>query len=187
MESNALASNNRPPQPFVQRDDDDEIDLLKLWNTIWRRKWSIIALTLVVAMITVLMVLNVTPIYRAMATLLIEQNNRVNVVSIEQVYGLDGKSNEYLQTQFELLKSRTLAERVVKELGLVHHPEFDPTQQEPPLLNIPGWIGGLALNNLLPGIFPAEPEIELAPSEEEIFASVVRQFMGRISVQPQGN
>ncbi len=105
MESNALASNNRPPQPFVQRDDDDEIDLLKLWNTIWRRKWSIIALTLVVAMVTVLVVLSLTPIYRAAATLLIEQK-KANVVSIEQVYGLEGSGSEYLLTQFDANKKR---------------------------------------------------------------------------------
>ena len=106
MESNTLSSSNRQlPPSMAQRDDSDEIDLLKLWNTIWRRKWSIIALTLVVAMVTVLVVLSITPIYRAAATLLIDQKQG-NVVSIDQVYGLDGSGSEYLQTQFELLKSR---------------------------------------------------------------------------------
>lgn len=167
MESNALASNNRPPQPFVQRDDDDEIDLLKLWNTIWRRKWSIIALTLVVAMVTVLVVLSLTPIYRAAATLLIEQK-KANVVSIEQVYGLEGSGSEYLLTQFELLKSRSLAERVVNELNLTTHPEFDPRQQEAPLLDIKGWIAGLQLNKLIPGAFPEDLEADTGPSEEQI-------------------
>lgn len=185
MESNALASNNRPPQPFVQRDDDDEIDLLKLWNTIWRRKWSIIALTLVVAMVTVLVVLSLTPIYRAAATLLIEQK-KANVVSIEQVYGLEGSGSEYLLTQFELLKSRSLAERVVNELNLTTHPEFDPRQQEAPLLDIKGWIGGLQLNKLIPGAFPEDLEADADPTEEEIFDSVVKQFMDRISIEPQG-
>lgn len=185
MESNALASNNRPPQPFVQRDDDDEIDLLKLWNTIWRRKWSILALTLVVAMVTVLVVLSLTPIYRAAATLLIEQK-KANVVSIEQVYGLEGSGSEYLLTQFELLKSRSLAERVVNELNLTTHPEFDPRQQEAPLLDIKGWIGGLQLNKLIPGAFPEDLEADTGPSEEQIFDSVVKQFMARISIAPQG-
>ena len=73
MESNVLPSNNRQQPHLAQRDDDDEIDLLKLWNSIWRRKWSILALTLVVAMVTVLIVLSLTPIYRAAATLLIDQ------------------------------------------------------------------------------------------------------------------
>ena len=33
--------------------DDDEIDLLKLWQTIWHRKWSIMTLVLVVTMVTI--------------------------------------------------------------------------------------------------------------------------------------
>lgn len=185
MESNALSSNNRPLLPGLQRDDDDEIDLLKLWNTIWRRKWSIIALTLVVAMVTVLIVLSLTPIYRATATLLIDQKQG-NVVSIDQVYGLEGSGNEYLQTQLELLKSRSLAERVVNELALTTHKEFDPRQKEAPLFDVAGWIGSLQLNKLIPGIFPEDLEEDLGPDEEAIFNSVVRQFMQRITVSPQG-
>lgn len=185
MESNTLSSSNRPQSILAQRDDDDEIDLLKLWNTIWRRKWSIIALTLVVAMVTVLIVLSVTPIYRASATLLIDQK-KANVISIDQVYGLDGSGTEYLQTQFELLKSRSLAERVVNELQLTIHPEFDPRQQEAPLIDIKGWIGNLELNKLIPGAFPEDLEEDLGPSEEDIFDSVVQAFMKRISLAPQG-
>lgn len=115
MESNATtASRNTPLQP---RDDDDEIDLLKLWQTIWRRKWSIITLAVIVMMVSTLIVLSLTPIYRAAATMLFEQKQS-QVVSIEQLYGVEGSGNDYLQTQFELLKSRSLAERVVNELNL---------------------------------------------------------------------
>ena len=177
MESNALSSSsNRQVSPLVQRDDDDEIDLLKLWNTIWRRKWMIIALTLAVTIITVLIVLTITPIYRASATLLIDQKQG-NVVSIEQVYGIEGSGLDYLQTQLELLKSRSLAERVVTELQLVTHPEFDPRQQDAPLLDIKGLISILTSK---------DRETVLEPTEEEIFESVVRLFMNRISVAPQG-
>ena len=185
MEYNVLPTNNHRMLTAAQRDDEDVFEFLKLWNTVWRRKWSIIALTLVVAMVTVLIVLSLTPIYRATATLLIEQN-KANVVSIEQVYGLDGKSNEYLQTQFELLKSRTLAERVVKDLGLTTHPEFDPLQQKAPLLDIRGWISSLELQKLIPGEFPDDLEVGAGLSEEAIFNSVVREFMSRISISPQG-
>lgn len=181
MESNQQLAN----RSLAVEQDDDEIDLLKLWQTIWNRKWSIITLTLVVAMVTVLIVLSLTPIYRAAATLLIEQK-QAKVVSIEQVYGLDGSGNEYLQTQFELLKSRSLAERVVRELGLTTHPEFDPRQQEAPLIDIKGWLGNLNLNSLVPGVFPEDLEEELPPTEDEIFDKVVVAFMQRISVEPQG-
>ena len=186
MESNTVSSSNRQLPLMAQRDDGDEIDLLKLWNTIWRRKWSIIALTLVVAMVTVLVVMSITPIYRAAATLLIDQK-KSNVVSIDQVYSLDGSGSEYLQTQLELLKSRSLAERVVKDLQLTTHPEFDPRQQEAPMFDIRGWISKmLTPSSLIPGEFPEDLEADVEPSEEDIFAGVVGSLMGRISIEPQG-
>ncbi|WP_198649881.1 GumC family protein [Zobellella maritima] len=162
-----------------EQGEESAIDLGQLWLAVYRRKWSIIGLTLVVAMLSVLVVSNITRIYKASATLLIE-NKAANVVSIEQIYGMDGAGNEYLQTQFELLKSRAMAERVVRKLNLVTHPEFDPRQQPAPLVDWRGMIKGV-----LPTL-PGDLEAKAPPTEAQIFDSVVRAFRGRISVSPQG-
>lgn len=166
---------------------DDEIDLLQLWHSIWQRKGSIVTLVLVVAMLSTLVVLSITPIYRAAATLLIEQK-AAKVVSIEQVYGLDGSGNEYLQTQFELLRSRSLAERVVRELNLTTHPEFDPRQQPAPLIDFNALIASLPLDQLAqlnPFTRPADLEPSIEPGEAQIFDQVTRALMARITVEPQ--
>jgi uncharacterized protein involved in exopolysaccharide biosynthesis len=47
-----------------------------------------------------------------------------NVVSIEDVYGVDTRTQQYFETQFEILKSRPLAEKVVRQLGLTTQREF---------------------------------------------------------------
>ena len=171
----------------LQREDDDEIDLLKLWQTIWRRKWSILTLTVIVMMVTTLIVLSLTPIYRAAATMLFEQKQS-QVVSIEQLYGVEGSGNDYLQTQFELLKSRSLAERVVRELNLTVHPEFDPRQRPEPLINfsISDLIGSLSIDKLIPGTMPSDLEKTEEEIEEQIFDSVTREFMKRINIEQQG-
>lgn len=184
MESNSQITERNT---LVQRQeaDADEIDLLKLWQTIWRRKWSIITLVLVVSMVAILAVFSITPIYRAAATLLIEQKS-AKVVSIEQVYGLDGAGNEYLQTQFELLKSRALAERVVRQLNLTTHPEFDPRQQPEPLIDFKGLMANFDFHKVVPATLPDDLEGEVDPTEAEIFDSVTKEFMERISVEPQG-
>lgn len=188
MQSNALSSSNRQLPPVAQDSDDNDIDLLKLWMTIWHRKWSIISLTSVVALVTVLIVFSMTPIYRAATTLLIAQNQS-NVVSIEQVYGLNGGGREFLETQFELFKSRTLAERVVNELNLTNHPEFDPRQKQAPLIDVFGWIAALRPSNVESSELPDDVDINLEPSlsDEEVFESVVKEFMRRITVEPEGN
>lgn len=184
MESTAQ-TNDRNPPVLRQDDSDDEIDLLKLWNSLWRRKWSILSLVLAVMMVAALAVLVVTPIYRAAATLLIEQK-AAKVVSIEQVYGLDGMGNEYLQTQFELLKSRALAERVVRQLNLTTHPEFDPRQQPEPLIDLSWLRSALNFHKVVPVTLPGDLEDEEALSEAEIFDEVVKQFMAVTSVSQQG-
>lgn len=184
MESNSqIAERNLIAQR--QDADDDEIDLLKLWQTVWYRKWGIISLVLVVTMVAILAVLAVTPIYRAAATLLIEQKG-AKVVSIEQVYGLEGAGSEYLQTQFELLKSRALAERVVRQLNLTTHPEFDPRQQPEPLIDISGPLANFEFNKVVPATMPGDLEEAEALTEAEIFDQVTRDFMERITVAPQG-
>ncbi|EXJ10789.1 tyrosine kinase [Nitrincola nitratireducens] len=165
--------------------DNDEIDLLALWNTLWRRKWSIMTLVFIVMLLTTLVVMSITPIYRAASTLLIEQKG-ARVLSIEQVYGVDGSGNEYLQTQFELLKSRALAERVVRRLNLHTHYEFDPAQQEPPLVDIRGMLKNFDINQFIPGLLPEDLEEPIPASEDEIIERVTRAFMERITISPVG-
>lgn len=106
---------------------DGEIDLGQYWNVVWRRKWSILALAVVAVLFALLVVSRMQPVYRAGATVMIESANS-NVVAIQDVYGIDTRAEEYYQTQFEILKSRPLAEKVVKRLDLVSHPEFQPAE-----------------------------------------------------------
>jgi len=170
------------PAP-AEQPGDDTLNLFALWRPIWRRKGSILTLVLVVMMLAALVVLAITPQYRASATLLIEENTP-NVLSIQQMYGVEGGSSEYLQTQFELLRSRELAERVVQELNLTLHPEFDPRQTSSPLASLRGWLGGFDLGDMLPFTLPGDLESDEGPSEEEILDQVVKSFMARTTIKP---
>lgn len=176
--------NSQPrTEPTGHTQLDDEIDLLQLWKTIWQRKWSIIVLTIVVMMLTVLVVLSMTPIFKASSTLLIEQK-AAKTVSIEDVYGLEGGSSEYLQTQFELLKSRELAERVVRQLNLTVHPEFDPRQQPEPLIDVGALLKSFDIRKFLPMVTPEDLASEAGMTEADIFDEVVKAFMERTTISP---
>ncbi|MNZ42833.1 Tyrosine-protein kinase wzc [compost metagenome] len=171
------------PQRLPQGLASDIPDLLQMWHPIWRRKWSILALMLAIMLVTALATFAITPTYRATTTLLIEQK-KSNVVSIEQVYGSEWGGNEYLQTQFELLMSRALAERVVRKLELTTHPEFDPRQQAAPLIDIGSLLG--SIKNIAKTITGTLPEdLNAVPDQEAlILAEVTEKFMRRISVEP---
>lgn len=124
--------------------DEDIIDLRQIFHVLSSHRWAIGSFTLAVTLAAVLIVFSMTPIFSATATLQIEQE-QAKVVSIEEVYGIDGGSDSYLNTQFEVLKSRSVLEKVVNELGLVKNPEFNATLRPAPwyagLLDWRGWFG----------------------------------------------
>lgn len=184
MDTHKLSAVRNPFAPRAE-EGDDEIDLLKLWHTIWHRKWPILALTGVVALVAILVAYSITPVYRATASLQIEEKT-AKVVSIEQIYGVEGKGNEYLQTQLELLRSRALAERVVKQLKLAEHKEFDPRQQPKPWISLGNPFKGFSADALVPGTMPADLEAQQLAADAAILDKVVSAFMKRTSIAPQG-
>src|SRR5260221_2985983 len=112
---------------------EDTLDLIEYWRAISKRRWSILGLTVLVAILAMLVVSNMRPVYRSTATMLIEQG-KSKIVSIEEVYSQGLIQREYYQTQVEILKSEELARKVIKKLNLVTHPDFDPRQADP------GWF-----------------------------------------------
>lgn len=104
-------------------DEDEGIDLRYYWLVVTQYKWKIIALASIVTLLVSLYVYSMTPIYSSSAALLIE-NKQNKVLAIEDVYAMDTSRSEYLQTQFEILKSPDLARRVIKKLKLGEYPEF---------------------------------------------------------------
>ena len=71
-----------------------------------------------------LIALSLPPIYRATVTLLIEPRTQ-RVVQVQDVYDpSQGASGEYFATQYELLRSRDIASRVVDKLKLADNNDF---------------------------------------------------------------
>ncbi len=172
---------DRQWQPMPSDDDTDFIDLKKIWLALWSRKWSIASLVIVVTMLATLAVMQMTPIYRATATMLIETKGN-QLVAFQQVYDNTGQLNEYLQTQLGLIASRGVAERVVRELNLTEHPEFDPRQRSEPLVDVGGMVRRMR------GMILGE---DLSQSDEpmtqaEIMDIVTRDFQSRVNASVEG-
>lgn len=157
-------------------DQEVEIDLRQYWRIVTRYKWGILGLAFAITVLATLIVFSIQPVYRASTTLLIEQK-QAKVVTIQEVYDMDGGGKEYLQTQFEILKSRDLAARVVRELKLDQHPEFAPAKSEKE--------SGFAIDwrSWLPKGHEANP----LPSDEQRFARVVDIFVTHLSIEPVRN
>jgi capsular exopolysaccharide synthesis family protein len=90
-------------------------------------------LVLAVGMLAYLYAHSLEPVYRANATLLMDLGgNRISPVKAPQVgdsYLAYYRSLTYYETQSRLIRSQSLAEKVVEDLELWEHPRFDPNQK----------------------------------------------------------
>jgi len=101
----------------------DKIDLQYYLRLLRKHKWAITLFTALITCLAAYYAYTATPIYRSTSTLLIELQNE-GVTPFEDLLAGNTTSNEYYQTQFELLQSRELVKRVIDTLGLQDHPEF---------------------------------------------------------------
>lgn len=118
--SNALATQSYRDYRLEADEDDDAIDLRQLWQVILRRKWLILSITLIVLALTSLATLMMTPIYRASTTLEIKPEETKVLEYDVSAQNTNINSKDFYQTQYELLKSRKLAEKVIEELKLTN-------------------------------------------------------------------
>lgn len=159
--------------------NQSNIDLLQLLRTLWRNKYSILALTAAVAGIASVVAINLTPIYRATAVLQISDKN-AKVVSFDQskTTADAGAANQYLETQFELLKSRAIASRVVATLDLSHHPEFNPTHNFGLIARMQARLAAVGIGS------PATAKVP--PTEAQVQDLVASRFLDRVQVEQLG-
>lgn len=155
-----------------QTSAEEVIDLRKYFNVINRAKWRILALAVLVSALTVFVVLNMQPVYSAKATLLIEAQ-QAKAVKIEEVYGINSGQQEYYLTQFEILKSRSIAETVIDKLQLAKHAEF---------IAKPGLRD--SIQQLLP--FLATNREQVSPAQQALRdrERLVSAFVERLSIEP---
>ncbi len=116
-------------RPVVAK-DEDEIDLRAYWRVIQRRRWVIASVFAAAVILTLLVTLRQTKIYAATTTLIIDVNSP-RVLKQDQVADVmdTGVSNflmskEYYETQYKVITSRAVAQRVIDKLQLARDTRF---------------------------------------------------------------
>ena len=106
--------------------EDDSLDLDKYLGAL-RRRWPLVAVCLLIAGSYALIQYSLTTKeYLASATIQIERK-RLSLLTLGQGGWLEDWWNmEYYPTQYLLLRSRGMAERVVKNLRLYENPALPP-------------------------------------------------------------
>jgi succinoglycan biosynthesis transport protein ExoP len=120
---------------------EEGFDLGAYWRIIRERLWLVVTVFLASILYTVCTVLQIPPLYTAQSTLLIERKapqaleTRGEVNPEDTSYGGD---YDYYKTQYEILRSRSLAARVIHDQGLNRAALFSETEKREA-----GLIGGI--------------------------------------------
>jgi capsular exopolysaccharide synthesis family protein len=125
-----------------------------------RRKWWIIGTFLTIFLLAALYTYTRTPIYRATVMLEITADNPGSHVSADgRMSGMGSwfYAQKFQETQNKILKSHSLAKRVIQTLNLAEHPDF---------------IGIAKAKN---------------KTEDQILNAMAASFVGRLQVEPMRN
>ncbi|HEY2345012.1 MAG TPA: polysaccharide biosynthesis tyrosine autokinase [Xanthomonadaceae bacterium] len=106
--------------------DAGAIDLRHYWRILMRRKWTVLAALGIVFFTVLVATLMQTPIYRATTTIQIDRDTP----QVLQVEGMNTSNSmgyvddNFYPTQYELLRSLALSQRVAAQLHLARDPDF---------------------------------------------------------------
>lgn len=142
-------------------DDADVIDLREYWQMLLRRRRTIVTIAGIAVLVALIATFLSTPVYRASVLLQIERESS-KVVEYQSVTPENtGDNKDFYQTQYELLRSRTLARRVVDQLGLRSSETFAAKVEGSYLKQLKDDLTGLfAKGSAATGKDPARSDIE---------------------------
>ncbi len=157
----------------------DGIGINEIWRVIRRWLWLTGPMVGGALAITVVVLFLVPPNYTAKATLLIEPE-APQVLNMTQLIedAAGNQDYDYYKTQFDLLKSRVIAARVIRELDLAHNPEFNRSPSTGPITRLwnDAWellAGALSKNG------PAPTSLE-----DSVDPNLIDAYVGGLRVEP---
>jgi polysaccharide biosynthesis transport protein len=181
MMKNTQNTETRIPDEYLE----EEVHLRDYLRVILKRRWLIAAVFLVLVASVTISNLLMDPVYQATTQILIDKENP-NVVNVEEVLGMNAADREYYQTQYEILKSKSLALKVIKDLDLKNSPEFAPKNGGFSLTAVTSsvleWIKGIT-SSAEEAENPADKNFN--PDHE--YNSIIGAYLARLNVSPIRN
>lgn len=175
--------NIEPLRPELADSEDRRLELLKgyplpeeneeaaylraYWRILRTRRWTVLSALFVILTLVTIYTLREKPLYQANAMLEIEQENP-NIVTVKEIFQLSNVSESYLNTQYKILQSDSIAREVIRKLHLDQVKEFNPPESAWP------WDEGKKSAS-------GDPALPTDAAHEQ---TVLRLFKERLSVTP---
>jgi polysaccharide biosynthesis transport protein len=142
--------------------------LVASWRVMRKRRWSVICVMALVVAAVALWTLQQKPMYEATGMLEIEPESP-NILSVQELFQIENTDEDYLETQYKILQSDSLAREVIGELHLGQSEEFNSGEGN----------GGLAK------LFERRTKNNKAfPKDATHEQRVLQKFEGRLTVEP---
>ena len=177
--------------PYKVHHVEDERHLSDYLRVIYKRRWVAIPAFLIVFVIGAINSFRQTPIYESRAQILIEKDTPKvgNLTTMFQEN--DGWYNDdFYQTQYRILQSRSLARKTVELMNLPAHPGVQRAA-EPPSMSFSvtglasGAIGGI--KRMVSGETPAQPAPPPPAEPGDKLMPYVGLVLGSLTVSPVRN
>ena len=165
--------------PYPQQFEDDTIDLYELWITLWNKKWLVIAVTVIAALVSVVYALRAAQIYKAEALLLPPSASDVKSINLQGVQetqgtqGTQGVSSAEAFASFKTnLSSRSLQKKFIEKYDLLDILAPDRTPETRDVEILESFSKMIKMNDK--GIFSVSTE-----SNDPVFAAkLVNDYVG---------
>lgn len=176
----------------------DEPQIRRYWAALIRRWPIVLSIFLVVTAVGTYIAITATPLYTASATVKIEPQNPADLglSGAWPVQGGEG-SADYYATQYVLLKSRSLAATVIRELQLESNTAFTNMRivSANPRARIVSWVMSVVDSLVSPVLklirlaFRDDEQRAAAQSQSKTVAScrLTNRYLGLLKVNPVGN
>lgn len=102
---------------------EEKINLRHYWHVILERRWLVFTALFSVFALCLIYLFNAQRIFQATARMQIDRESD-NVLNIKDVFAVDGREQDYLQTQYKNLQSRSLIQSVAAKLKLDKDPRY---------------------------------------------------------------
>ncbi len=113
---------------------DVDIDLGGIFASIWRNKFKLLIASLLMAALAFVLLQSISPRYRSEARILIRASEPVLSTPRTPINpNQSDLDDQGIASKIELLRSNTIARKIIAELALTAEPEFDTTLDRSPL------------------------------------------------------
>ena len=150
---------------------DEPVDFRAYGRVLRKRLATIAVVFFLVFAVGLIATLKEKPVYQAQVLLEIQKEN-ADIPTIKDLYELESVSDSYLKTQYTILASDSLAERVIDQLHLDGLPEF----------NAPKWWSLERFTGA-----PRKQTFAVGPAaahDSAVYQRVLERFQDRLNIEP---